>query len=534
MNRVTTIAVAIVAGIAVALVVRSELLARDRESSILDAITSEDPEVRSSGWNEIPEGSDVERRQRITDRVLVAGSAVKADAGRAFLDRNWRPELETDRITLATATADAGDPEPLVAWFDAAWASDPGALPRWSNGLASMLDGNSPASRAFSDRLLDRLFASPTDARLEAIETWRGDPDAARSARIDAALDLTLGLHGRSPRIVTDDTTAMQAVLGWKPGGDADEPTDESLERAPAWLLATSADPRSRATLESRSEAGDEAARLALALRNPEAVRRVNRTVLLDDDESIDRRLIAAGRLGSLGPLSPRDRAVLLGLLDTGPADTRGTVHAAALIAHRGLDRTTRDDLQRRWSTSDDAARRRAGILLAGLAAAEGGRPPDAKTIAGLRTTADDADAEPAVRRTARLGLRAMGAWSFDDLDPADYAARTARLPDGDLDPDAVMLGILADDADVLRRLTTPPDLPDGPLDEATTRRWAAEIAWRVSLVRGLRPDWWKTVGEPVPGSIRSLRRWIDLLDACRRYDRGFATTDRLGEDDDP
>ena len=40
MNRVTTIAVAIVAGIAVALVVRSELLARDRESSILDAITS--------------------------------------------------------------------------------------------------------------------------------------------------------------------------------------------------------------------------------------------------------------------------------------------------------------------------------------------------------------------------------------------------------------------------------------------------------------------------------------------------------------
>ena len=38
MNRVTTIAVAIVAGIAVALVVRSELLARDRESAILDAI----------------------------------------------------------------------------------------------------------------------------------------------------------------------------------------------------------------------------------------------------------------------------------------------------------------------------------------------------------------------------------------------------------------------------------------------------------------------------------------------------------------
>ncbi|HAC09331.1 MAG TPA: hypothetical protein DCG14_06725, partial [Phycisphaerales bacterium] len=141
---------------------------------------------------------------------------------------------------------------------------------------------------------------------------------------------------------------------------------------------------------------------------------------------------------------------------------------------------------------------------------------------------------EPAVRRTARLGLRAMDAWAVDDPDPADYAARTARLPDGRLDPDAVMLGILADDPNVLRRLTTPPDLPDGPLDDATTRGWATEIAWRVSLVRGLRPDWWKTAGEPVPGSIRSLRRWIDLLDACRRLDPGFATTDRPGEDDAP
>ena len=319
----------------------------------------------------------------------------------------------------------------------------------------------------------------------------------------------------------------MQAIL-------ADVDPGDSTDLVPAWLLATRADPRSRATLVSRSEAGDDAARLALALRDPGTVRRVNRAVLLDDEEGIDRRLIAAGRLVSVDGLRPRDRAVLLRLLDTSPADTRGTVHAAALIAHRGLDPTTRNDLQRRWSTSEDAARRRAGILLAALAAAEDGPPTDAETVAGIQATADDADAGPAVRRTARLGLRAMDAWSFDAPDPADYAARTARLPDGDLDPDAVMLGILAGDADVLRRLTTPPELPDGPLDEATTRRWAAEIAWRVSLVRGLRPDWWKTAGEPVPGSIRSLRRWIELLDACRRIDPGFATTDRPGEDGDP
>jgi hypothetical protein len=159
---------------------------------------------------------------------------------------------------------------------------------------------------------------------------------------------------------------------------------------------------------------------------------------------------------------------------------------------------------------------------------------PGSEAIATVRSAAADPAVEPAVRRIARLGLRAMDAWSVDELDPADYAARTAHLPDGGLDPDAVMLGILAADADVLRRLTTPPDLPDGPLDESTTRAWAAEIAWRVNLVRGLRPEWWRTAGEPVPDSIRSLRRWIDLLDACRRYDLGFATTDRPGEDERP
>ena len=58
MRRATTIALAIVAGIAVALVVRSELAARARESALLDAITAEDPNVRRSGWAEIPEGSD--------------------------------------------------------------------------------------------------------------------------------------------------------------------------------------------------------------------------------------------------------------------------------------------------------------------------------------------------------------------------------------------------------------------------------------------------------------------------------------------
>lgn len=534
MRRATTIALAIVAGIAVALVVRSELAARARESALLDAITAEDPNVRRSGWAEIPEGSDPARRRRIADRVRAAGVAAKADAGRAFLDRDWRPELEPDRISLATAAADAGDVAPLFAWFDDAWASDPGALQRWSDGLATVLDTGPTASRSRSDRLLDRLFESPTNDRLDAIEAWRWDPNATRSARIDAALDLTLGLHGRRPRRVADDATAIQAVLGADIDGDPTEITDASLARVPAWLLATRADARSRATLEARSDAGDDAARLALALRNPDVVRRVNRAVLLDDEEGIDRRLIAAGRLAALGPLGPRDAAIVRSLVETSPADTRGTVHAAALIVHRTLDPADRAELRRRWSTSEDATRRRAGILLAALEAAEDGRPPDSESIATIRSTADDPDMDPTVRRIARLGLRALDAWSIADPDPEDYAARTARLPDGRIDPDAVLLGILADDPKVLQRLTTPPDLPDGPLDEATTRAWAAEIAWRVSLVRGLRPAWWEVAGEPVPGSIRSLRRWIDLLDACRRFDRGFATTDLPGEDNAP
>ena len=527
MKRATTIAVAIVAGIAVALVIRSELATRARESALLDAITAVDPDVRRSGWAAIPEGSDLERRVEIVERVRTAGPDAKADAGRAFLDRGWRPDLETDRIELATAAAQAGDPAPLLAWFDVAWASDAGALSRWSAGLAAVFDGRSTTSPAGVDRLLDALLASPTDARLEAIEAWRADSSATRSARVDRTLDLALGLHGRRPPRVDDESTAMQAIL-------ADGDPGASIELVPAWLLATRPDRRSRSVLESRSDAGDDAARLALALQDPNAVRRVNRAVLLDDDEGIDRRLIAAGRLASLGSLGPRDRDLVLSLLRTTPADARGTVHAAAMIAFDTLDRTTRDDLRRLWSTSDEPAPRRAAILLAALETIEGDESPDAEAIATIRAVADDPEAEPAVRRTARLGLRAMDAWAVDDPDPADYAARTARLPDGRLDPDAVMLGILADDPNVLRRLTTPPDLPDGPLDDATTRGWATEIAWRVSLVRGLRPDWWKTAGEPVPGSIRSLRRWIDLLDACRRLDPGFATTDRPGEDDAP
>lgn len=532
MKYATTIAVAIVAGIAVALVVRSELATRARESALLDAITAEDPDLRRSGWAAIPEESDIERRTGIVERMRTAGPGAQADAGRAFLDRGWRPDLETDRIELATAAARAGDSAPLLVWFDAAWTSDPGALERWSDGLATVLDDAGSTPWSVSDRFLDGLFESPTDGRLEAIERWRWDRNATRSTRVDAALDLTLGLHGRTPRTVTDDATAMQAVLARNL--DDDPAGDESLALVPAWLLATRADRRSRTTLESRSAAGDDAARLALALQDPEAVRRVNRAVLLDEDELIDRRLIAAGRVASLGPLDARDEATIRSLLETNPADTRGTVHAAAMIAHRSFDEATRADLRRRWSTSEAAAPRRAAILLAALEVTTGDLDPGSEAIATVRSAAEDPAVEPAVRRIARLGLRAMDAWSVDELDPADYAARTAHLPDGGLDPDAVMLGILAADADVLRRLTTPPDLPDGPLDESTTRAWAAEIAWRVNLVRGLRPEWWRTAGEPVPDSIRSLRRWIDLLDACRRYDLGFATTDRPGEDERP
>ncbi len=521
MRRTSTIAVAIVAGIAVALVVRSQRAARDREAALLDAIVSADPAARRSAWEEIPEGSDRAWRTRILDRVAAAAPEAMADAGRAFLDRDWLPEPAATRIALATASAEAGDPEPLLAWFEADWTGDPGALRRWSEGIAVVAGRDPPNTIEVTDRLLDRLFDSPTPAQLEAIEDWRSEEDALRSRRTDRAIDLALGLHGRVPRRIDDEATAMQAVLAGADPGD-------STDLVPAWLLATRSDAGSRATLEARARTGDDAARLALAMKDANAVRRVNRSVLLDDEDSMDRRLIAAGRLATTGGL---DATTTLALLETGPGGTDGSVHAAALLARRALDATERRDLRSRWFRSDDPIRRRAAILIAAI---DAGESRGDGTLETIRTIADDPEATPSLRRTARLGLRAMDAWPADGPSPADYAARTARLEDGRIDPDAVMLGVLARDEMVIRRLSTPPDLPDEPFDDATNLRWGREIAWRVALVRELLPDWWRIAGEPVPGSVDSLRSWIDLLDACRRTEGRFATTDPPGEDVGP
>ncbi|MFB0985934.1 MAG: hypothetical protein QMB94_06505, partial [Phycisphaerales bacterium] len=59
----------------------------------------------------------------------------------------------------------------------------------------------------------------------------------------------------------------------------------------------------------------------------------------------------------------------------------------------------------------------------------------------------------------------------------------------------------------------------------------ASEIAWRVAIARSLRPRWFEVTGEPIPGDVATLRRWIDLLEACRRTDPSFAGESRSGED---
>ena len=134
----------------------------------------------------------------------------------------------------------------------------------------------------------------------------------------------------------------------------------------------------------------------------------------------------------------------------------------------------------------------------------------------------------PRVRRTARLAARALDLWPFDPavLDPDAYAARATRLGDGRVDPDAVLLGLLAGDPLAERRLVSAPASTSG--DASLLAR---EIGWRVVLARLHRPDWMNDVGQPIPGNEHDLRLWVDVLAARRLAEAGFAPRAHNEED---
>ena len=144
-----------------------------------------------------------------------------------------------------------------------------------------------------------------------------------------------------------------------------------------------------------------------------------------------------------------------------------------------------------------------------------GALPADDPVRLLVDRTARDPQTDAESRRVARLAARSLGAWPFEpsDLEAGTYAGRTRRRPDGRVDPDATMLGMLAGDAEAERFLLLQPDLD---LDAGD---FAREIAWRRLLAALWRPSWIDAVGEPVPGDEYALRLWIDAIAAARLGD---------------
>jgi hypothetical protein len=235
--------------------------------------------------------------------------------------------------------------------------------------------------------------------------------------------------------------------------------------------------------------------------------------VLADAAFGYDRRTIAAFRLLD-HDAAPGDAAIL-NLLDDGPADGDDTVHAAALLGTRGLSTSARDRLIQRWLGSEDADQRRAGVMLAAVAARLGRTPLDPDAIATIDRLAIDQAADPRLRRTARLATRVLDRWPHGDLDADAYAARTTRLDDGRLDADTVLLGILAGDPGASRRLTDAPRAAPLP-DPERAAAFARDVAWRRAIASSIAPRRFRRVGEPIPGDEDDLRLWIEALAAER------------------
>ena len=525
MRRAASVAGVLVAGIAIALVWRSTLAARDRENALIAAIASDDASARLAAWPSISAQSDPALRRRIEFAFRVATSEARADAARAFLERDWRPTDTVAAVAFALAAASQNDPEPTLVWFTEAWRRHPAALSNWSPALIAVMRHDHRDQDPQTDRLLDQILAADQVSWLQAVEQWRSTrADELPQSAIES-IDLALGVRGRSPKSIESETTAMQMILA----GDLDQ--SDAADRSPSWFLAARTGVHLASTLEQRAANGEGAARIAIALQDDLRTRQINRRVLADTELDLDRRIIAAGRLLEL---DPPDDATLLNLLADGPANADGAVHGLALIANRGLSDTARRRLVNRWLSIENPNQRRGAILIATLDALETEVDIDQETLASIRRSATLDEPDVDVRRTARLALRALGHWPLVDVDPSAYASRTCRLSDGRLDPDAVLLGLLAGDPAATRHLASQPDLPDDVSKDANRRRWASEIAWRVAITRSLRPSWFKVTGEPIPGDVATLRRWIDLLEACRRTDPSFAGTFESGEDGPP
>ncbi|MAC20098.1 MAG: hypothetical protein CMJ23_10570 [Phycisphaerae bacterium] len=524
MRHTTTIAIALVSGIAAALVVTSLKNQSERNDVILEALRSPEVELRREAWALIPasDGLDPETiTPLLLDSMNPSPPAALADAAREFLDRGWpiRPEL-------VDAAAVQGDSAPLLAWLESNWPSKPGELEAMTPGLRTILTSD----QSTADDCVDLLFSVDSPAHRAALRSlMETSQPASDPLTSDSPLGRSLlAMSLLEPEAVAAPTAEplLRAAVAFLT--DSTRTPAIELERLPAWMRVNSAERRQLDLLQEMAEGGDADAELAIAMQDQARVINAERRVLADPEATFNRRSLAGSRLLDRND-EPGD-ATVLGLLADGPADPDGTVHAAAILAWRGLSETAVRRIEERWLDSDEPEDVRAAMLLGvlrRLPEPELESPADPTLLAIDRHARSDTS-PPRVRRTARLAARALDLWPFDPtvLDPDAYAARATRLPDGRVDPDAVLLGLLADDPLAERRLVSPPVSVSG---EASIL--AREIGWRVAIANLLRADWMTEIGEPIPGDEADLRLWVDVLAARRLAETGFARMAPSGED---
>ncbi len=503
MIRPLTIALVLVAGMAIALVVTSQDRTQRRELGLLESITSEDGFVRRAAWASLNGESSEHLRSEIAASLKAPNTSrvVLADAARGHLDLGWPIEA-----SHAIAAGEFGDADAFLAWFVPALETDDTVLESAAPAIQAIVATDQRSADELTVTLIDFAGSPADDARIERIARIIDDPSATAITRIR----LALARLGAIPRKSSIDFEAVDAIAQLL----ADPDTDGAavLDAAPVWTLAAAGEPARRHLATLASEGDDEAAR-ATGLADRQRLIRAERSVLADPAFSFDRRTIAAFRL--LDSDAPPGDAAILNLLDDGPADGDGTVHAAALLAWRGLSSTAATRINARWLGSDDADQRRAGIVLTAVRQVAGNADLDPSLVSDLDRLAIAPTIDARTRRTARLATRALGRWPHDDLDASSYAARTTRLDDGRLDADAVLLGVLAGDADASRHLTTTPRKAPLP-DPERAAAFARDVAWRRAIVSSLAPDRFRIVGEPIPGDENDLRLWIEALAAER------------------
>ena len=219
--------------------------------------------------------------------------------------------------------------------------------------------------------------------------------------------------------------------------------------------------------------------------------------------------------------LNDLDDGTMSNLLSGNPADDTNSVYLTALITEKHLSQTAQKELVERWLSDQSAHRRRTAAMLTAL------RGFDASAL----RHAESREQASTVVRTFRLALHALDSWTIEGVSAEAYQARTRLLPNGDPDPDALLLGLLGGDPAGLKTLTERINDVDQP-------------PWRVVVLGRVVPAWHTILTQPPATDLDTLNGRFDRLEAHRLLLHTTSTFDEstrrwvakptTSQDDDP